>query len=309
MRDDDKGNIEEAAVKMTESTTTLVEPSMGGKSMRAEQGDEGFSEDLMDNLDLREARPDLLKIDATVGKATMKGIVDSGSLKRRPFKVTGVNGTTSICRSKVPWAVIYLTPSKLQLGRPWGTYNGVGIEERTRGTYVSWISGKARYELNASKAREDPVRVNDEGYVDVAWIVHDGTDRSYVPDSEESRLGPDYLGDKEDSEEERLEVERANARTERMIAEWKRQQDEEERREREERGRPPRPNQLDKGKGRARSASRDSVEPPAKPAKEGEGACDDIIEVDEDMEEAFVRVIQGENDEDEWETFHLGSDQ
>jgi len=96
-------------------------------------------------------------------------------LKDKTFRITGVNGVVSRCKSWVPGATINLTAGKLAtfddlyvledadfemiLGRPWATSNGVNIEEQTRGTYVSWLSDGHRYEINVSKVRQPLRRV------------------------------------------------------------------------------------------------------------------------------------------------------
>ena len=367
MKDNNMENSEDEHLKIE---TKAASEDLGKriKSMRAEQIEEEISEDLLDNLDLREARSELLKIEATIGDAVMKGIVDTGSmvnmisaakaeesglpsvpLRRKPFKVIGVNGVTSICRSKIPSAEIFLTVKQhvthgdlyvldkadfdLLLGRPWGTYNGVGIEERVRGTYVSYITGVMRYEVNASKARSIPVRIgradvelayrnesdtsvsDEEGEEPLealtARIIRDGTDQSYVPDSDEDQLGPGYIRKETDSEEERLEFERANRRVKDKIAEWRREQDEEADDEREggrggedrSEGTPP-PNQLDKGKRKAYDTPSESEEAERPPKKARKRTRGNIIEVDEDMEEEYITMTQDDVDEKEWEEFY-----
>ena len=351
---------------LNETKKPSMDPGKQVKSMRAERIIEEFSEDLLDNLDLREARAELLKLEATVGEAVMKGIVDTGSmvsmisadmaeasglpcvpLKRRPFKVIGVNGVTSVCRSKIPGAKIYLTSEKhetegdlyvldkadfdLLLGRPWGTYNGVGIEERVRGTYVSYITDTKRFEVNASKAHSIPVQIgeveagfcyrrqsdtsesDDDEEVNrvlTARVIREGTDRSYVPDSEESRLGPEYVKEEANSEEDRFEVERANRRVKERIAEWQREQDEEaddekeEGREKEGREWTPPPNQLDKGKRKASRVESDSDESAEQPRKMRKKERGGIIEVDEDMEEEYITMTHDDVDEEEWDKFY-----
>ena len=211
----------------------------------------------------RIARGDLLKLDITLGNAKLTGVVDSGSmvnmisakkleesglpsipLKGRTVKVMGVNGNVSRCKTWIPGAEILVTSGKLItygdiyvmddaefegiLGRPYCTLNGVNIEERPRGTYVSWISNGARYELNASRAHWPPTMIeqleadlavqeedeeteeteeedeeegddDDEDDDDEPMIAlavsaksRDGTDRSYIPISNESREAPDF---------------------------------------------------------------------------------------------------------------------
>ena len=364
MKDSNMDNSEDEHLKI-ETKAASEDLGKRVRSMRAEWRTEDFSEDLLDNLDLREARAELLKLEATVGEATMKGIVDTGSmvsmisatmaeesglpsepLRRRPFKVIGVNGVTSVCRSKIPKAKIYLTSEKhetesdlyvldqadfdLLLGRPWGTYNGVGIDERVRGTYVSYITDKSRYEVNASKAHAVPVRIGradmkfchrredsdssseeEESAAEVltARIIRNGTDRSYVPDSEEDRLGPDYIKDETDSEDDRSKVKRADRRVKEAIAEWQRERgeeadDEEEGREKESNEWTPPPNQLDKGKRKASEITKESSESEETPRKARKRTRGKIIEVDEDMEEEFITMTQDDVDEEEWEEFY-----
>ena len=121
-----------------------------------------------------------------MGRGKMVRIVDSGSmvnmisvklleetglpcvpLQHKSFLVTSINGKSSCCRYWIPGTTIFVTMSKLPmysnvyvlddvncgmiLGRPWSTLNRANIKEKVRGTYVSWISHRAHYELNVSK--------------------------------------------------------------------------------------------------------------------------------------------------------------
>ena len=184
----------------------------GGKTrvLRTEETRRRLREEDERNDGMREARAELLKIEVTVGDATMMGIVDSGSmvnmisarmleesglpsvpLREKAFRVTGVNRRTSQCKSWIPKAKILLTKKQvvtegdlyvledadfeLILGRPWATLNGVNIEEKVRGTFVSWTSGKERYEINASRTTRPPVQVEEDD-VEVNHAEHEDDD-------------------------------------------------------------------------------------------------------------------------------------
>ena len=250
-----------------------LEPE-GIKIMRAKRSNEGMRELVMESQERREARKDLLKLKSTVGEARMMGVVDSGSmvsmisaekleisglpskpLGEKSFKVTGMNGGSGYCRSWVEKAKIYVTPSGLEttsdlyvldnadfdllLGRPWMTFNAVNIMERARGTYVSWISGDTRYEINVSRARRTrvpptvEVRSETDGSEDdreraqtvatyaVKSVPRTGTDRSYIPPSTVSQEGPDYLDKPEESdgEQESVKAERCDAQD--RVSNWR----------------------------------------------------------------------------------------
>ena len=315
------------------------------------------------NEGVREARAELLKIEATVGDAVMMGIVDSGSmvnmisarmleesglpsvpLREKAFRVTGVNGRTSRCKSWIPKAKILLTKKRvvtegdlyvledadfeLILGRPWATLNGVNIEEKVRGTFVSWTSGNERYEINASRTTRPPVQVEEDDVEvnraeqedDDEWedtmtaltvrVRSQGTDRSYVPNSEISRAGPDYLEEQEVSEDAE-EVDEANRKAQERVKGWRREQegdadDEAEIGEEEDEGeRAPPPNQLGQAKDKARERDDGPGERPGKPTKRKRvsQAPRHQIVVDKDLEEGFSRMIQFNANDNEWERF------
>ena len=328
--------------------------------LRAEEVVEGVQGVILRRGNTSEVRSELLKIEATVGDATMSGVIDSGSmvnmisaqmleesglpsvpLNEKSFKITGVYGRTSRCSAWIPEATIRLTTRKLPtygalyvldeadfdliLGRPYGMLNKVGIEEKDRGTYVSWNSGKERYELNVSKTLQTAVQIanvtadlcledsdgskSEESVAAYAIRIakKEGTDRSYVVDSEEDRNGFEVEEEPTFLEEERELVE-ANQRIREKIAGWRREQgkgkDEGQGDSDRENQLPP-PNQLGKGKGCAREASEEEAlpkEPPKKPSVRKKK--EHRIVVDRDLHEGFTRMIDEGVDRDEWEAFY-----
>ena len=134
---------------------------------------------------LGDPRDDLLKVPATVGRAKITAVFDSGSqvnvlsdrwLRRcglpvstegvERYRISGVNGGLARCIGRIPNARIYLTDSELEtvgdlivveecgfdllLGRPWATVNGAGLREAMEGTYLSFNSEGCSYEVNVS---------------------------------------------------------------------------------------------------------------------------------------------------------------
>ena len=321
-------------------------------------------------LDGRVANPKLPRVTVTVGGVETEGVVDTGAeaniisarlveaaglaavpLGDQSFGVSGVLGKEGRCEYWVTNLPVYLTPQKLVtyanfhilegasepllLGRTWGTLNGVGIREAKRGTYVSWISGDARYEVLASKAGErelgdprmiamgvrQPTKTNDsedEAIKVYAVNTHkaEEPDQSYVPDSEESRLAPDFLEVDQRSEAELEQLETLRWAKDR-VAEWKKGmlreiddaddegEDEEEVRSRTDREWTPPPNQLDKGKGKAREDDEESEGSSGRPHKKQRvrNSRNKLMKVDQAVEESFTRLEQMEADEGEWELF------
>lgn len=115
------------------------------------------------------------------------------------------------------------------------------IEEKDRGTCVSWNGKKKRYELNVSKASqmvvqianvtadlclEDSDRSESEESV-AAYAIRiaktEGTDKSYIADSQGDRKGFEYEEKPTFSEEER-ELAEENQRIREKIAGWRREQ-------------------------------------------------------------------------------------
>jgi hypothetical protein len=105
------------------------------------------------------------------------------------------------------------------LGMPWLENNKGAVIKRDRGTYVSWVSGTSRYEINAAVTRVMPVQVEDEEELGSEGDESDATegrltsyavrikrgpptDQSYIPNSGESREAPNYLEPEAASEEE-----------------------------------------------------------------------------------------------------------
>ena len=376
MRDDvlDEQCVSPKAAKGGESTFPGPE---GIRVMKTKRSGEEMRELVMDTRGGREARKELLKLKATVGEARMMGIVDSGAMASmisaerleasglpskplgdRSFKVTGMDGGVGYCRAWVEAAKIYVTPSGLEttsdlyvlenadfdllLGRPWMTFNEVNIMERQRGTYVSWMSGDTRYEINASKARRAKLprvvkrqearegnteesdnegdRIQTVAAYAVRSTIDHGTDRSYIPWSIETQEGPDYLeedkGSKEDEETEETVRRKAQAKVE-TWSKRKREEEEEADDEREE-GERDTDDQWDAddepegGKVREQkfpvgrpSTKREKTtySPPGRAEAEGEEESEGIIVVDRNLEEDFASLVQEEANEHDWERF------
>ena len=333
IRDDQPGDVE-------------IEPS-GSKEAKASEDPKGVFLGNLERVDGREARGDLLRIQITIGNATMIGVVDSGSminmisakkleesglpsvaLKGKSFKITGVNGGTSVCKSWVPGATILVSADKKATygdvyvledadfefiaGRPWSTLNGGKIEERTRGTYVSWITDDLRYEINASKTSDlavnlveaqvdssrTEVKDSDEEEKPIAALVvrvNKGTewDLSDVPDSQESGDELDYGEFEGPKGGKEVEGKEQWTEEEGVLEEGKEEEE-------ENRGLTPTPSE--KGKGRQREESVEDL--PDQPSKKSRGnQRHQKIIIDQDLEEGFSRMIQtGANDE-EWEKF------
>ena len=314
----------------------------------------------------REARSELLKLEARIGNATMTGIVDTGSmvnmisqdkleesglpsvpLKGRSFRVTGMNGSNSRCKSWIPKATIYLTPEnlvttgelyvlenadfELLLGRPWGTLNGAGIAEKRRGTHVSWISGVQRHEVNVSKANQRPTVVeeidvdlcqadtSDEGTsegtddedgegVVPAYAVRamqvDGTDRSYVPDSVETKASAEFFQDQGRSEDDEQAAE-VNRRAHEKVKQWNQEDADDEGDGKGVMWSPP-PNQQDKGKGRAWDEGNTEEEAEREAEAKGKGvseAREEIIEIGQDLEEEIIQMVSNRATDEDWDEF------
>jgi hypothetical protein len=338
------------------------EPSKGGprKVMRTEETSE-----LPVWMDPRKSRARLPKIEVTIGGVTTDAILDTGSmvnmasaakaeetglpivpLDREAFGVAGIFGTEAKCTSWIPDATIFVTagmkPTKgaifiledadfdMILGMPWLEDNKGAVIQRDRGTYISWVSGNSRYEINASKTRVMPVRVGDgkgprpesddsdstDGRLTsyVAKLVKEPvTDQSVILVSDEEQEAPNYLQSQEvpDSDEDPMEaIEWARG----QVAEWKRRRDDDDDDdadnaddEKDRKGKRPArrestppPNQLAKGKEKARRREEGKSQRPAKKRRIQQR---DLIVVDRRVDEEFSRLEQAEADESEWETF------
>ena len=134
---------------------------------------------------LGDPRDELLKVPATIGRAKIMAVFDSGSqinvlsdkwLKTcglpvctdgiERYRITGVNGGLARCVGRIPNAKIYVTDSELEtigelivveecgfdllLGRPWATVNRAGLREAIEGTYLSFNSEGDAYEVNVA---------------------------------------------------------------------------------------------------------------------------------------------------------------
>ena len=196
---------------------------------------------------LGKPRESLLTVPATIGRATMTGVFDCGSqvnvLSDRyakvcglpimaegaeRYRITGVNGGLARCVGVIPNVKIYLTESELEtvgelivvkdggfdllLGRPWGTTNSAGLREAPEGTYLSFNSEGARYEVNASpnpsydkSAGETDEETHTKHHKNTYRVAAASyTNETPVPDSEPERNLPQDKGsDNEDSEEEK----------------------------------------------------------------------------------------------------------
>ena len=353
-------------------TQPLDDGGASAKVLRTEEvGSGGGARMIFDEKEPREARAELLKVQAVIGDATMTGVIDSGSmvnmisaakleesglpsepLTHRTLKVTGVNGVTSYCRTWLPDATIYFSKNKsptygalyvledadfeLILGRPFGTYNRVGITEEETGTHVSWDSADGRrYQINASRARKPATRTRvqeveickmEDGTEGTSESEAEGATTAFavriernqnkggilVPDSQEERPEPD-LSDPESlaRSEEVAEIEKANRLAQERVAKWKREMEEEADDEGggidggdEENEMPP-PNQLDKGK-RRREEQEESIEAKSDRPMRGKRVRkerEDAIEIGRDLEEDFARMKQTKANRREWIDF------
>ena len=356
MRDD---VLEETGTNRLEKEAS-TEKKTGVKVMRAGgRREEGIQVERREER-LVKKKADVPRIKATIGDATMYGIVDSGSnsnvisadmaeatglpivpLGGKSFSVTGLNGDPIRCKYWIPNAALYLTDSKLVTyadlhviegvdcdllyGRDWAVNNGVGIQERERGTYVSWISNGTPYELNVTRKGTEPIETRDRG-IDLCLTNEDEpeddeetsalsmmvrtkrgppTDLSYAPDSETSQLAPELNKAREFSSEGEKDADDVVRWARDRVTDWKRKKEEEEAAEADDEGMPerelaPSPDLLDKGKGRARDE--EGVRQKKRRRRVGR-VREGPIEVDRDLEEEFTKLVQDEADDREWKTF------
>lgn len=332
---------------------------------------------------LRKADVPMLKV--MIGEAGVWGIVDSGSqaniisakvaeatgqpvlpLKGKSFSVTGVDGVPVRCKAWIPRARVFVTSAQVEtiadlhvvegidcdllLGRPWAIDHQVGIQERPRGTYVSWKVDDTWYDLNVTLARAVELKrarrrkaiaarkryqvdsEEERSYLSVYPVrVRDqGTDRSYVPDSEASRVAPEAPEDGECQEESVGEQERndAVAWARQKVTEWKRKWEEEGALDGDDEGEvddkpgdvislsdgdeeSPPPNQL--GQKKSVKKPNPGVEEEVVEGKDGQVESrkrkrsthtrTNVVEVDKDLEEEFAKLVQEEADEEEWDAF------
>jgi len=332
IRDDAQEELETPGPRIVEGQKKQGESALG---KRRKEG--GAKEVFLGNLERvggREARGDLLRILITIGDATMVGVIDSGSminmisarkleesglpsvaLNKKSFKITGVNGGSSRCKSWLPGATIFVSKDLRETygdvyvledadfefiaGRPWSTLNGSRIEERERGTFVSWMTGPTRYEINASKTSDLAIRAagsqvhlltKEETEEPVAAltvrIAEPEIDQSCVPDSLESREELDYGGDEGGNQ-----LGEGNQWEEGDLGSNGYKEDEEDYR--------PSPVLQNKGKGRQQE---DKFETKPKKRTKKPRPSQRII-VDQDLEEGFSRLVQSGADKKEWEEF------
>ena len=134
-------------------------------------------------------RRDLLRVPARIGKARVRALFDTGSevnlishnlLKqsgipwiREPackISVLGVSGEATRCIGRVPRMRISTTQHGLPtygrfnvlpnsnvaiFGRHWGTENLAGLEERSDGSHLNFVSGRQRYGMNLAPIEKD----------------------------------------------------------------------------------------------------------------------------------------------------------
>ena len=358
------------------------EPTVGEEGLKKTSMEEGrvsrvlrseVARDIPTIVHLREAKAELLRIEVTMGKVTMPGVVDTGSmislistdlweksglpsmpLDGMSFPVIGVSGKSTRCRSWVPGATLYLTENRrptntnvfvldevncsLILGRPWMRKNWVCILERPRGTYVRWEDKEGEHEITAWRdpdarpplANESDVEVHQasellgeeddeeyEGNVDLVQALtvragREGTDRSYIPDSELDRVELEEVEDVVEEEggrsEDTKEVEETKRRARRKVDSWREEEagygdDEKEDEDKEEGEWSPPPNQLDKGKGRWQEESLAELRAGPSRSREVVHVRDRRVVVDRDLEERMTSLVQREADEQEWDDF------
>ena len=145
-------------------------------------------------LDLGKARDKLPTVEARVGRARMRAIIDTGAMvnviSERMFKKAGlprnddtlqlkdVNGGSKGSSGMIEMAKIYITPNRritvgdlwvmntekfdLLLGREWQTMNRTGIQEKEEGTFLNFRSRGKEYDVNVLPAPEVEGEGDDE---------------------------------------------------------------------------------------------------------------------------------------------------
>ena len=322
----------------------------GGKEvMRVDVGGGKHEWVQMDKAQERR-RMGLLEIGATIGGAKMVGVVDSGSseniiseemaeatglpiipLEEDSFPVNGVSGPPVRCKYWIPNAEIYVTEKKLLTkgdlfivegikvdllyGRPWMVRNRSSIQERDRGTYVSWFSDNVPYELNVTKSKagwwlkdrkgevefcktENEERIDREMTSLVAKRARDhATDRSCVSDSEASNetLSFEYLPDESPA---KLQRARENETRKCRRNEWEESNLEEVAVEGDVDEVEQPSTWMKRRKPRVTEKFRKSVT-----ASTNGDPGRNVIKIDRDMEEEVTRLLQEDVGEEDWKAF------
>ena len=180
-RDDDAEVID--MIRSGEQKESSLRESKGKEVMRANVGAGRIMEAAAKE---EESGPrKLLRIKAKIGRATMVGMVDSGSqeniisarmaaatglptvlLEDKSFPVQGVSGPPTRCKYMIPNAAIYMTDNQLLTrgdlfvvegakvdllyGIPWIDAHEGRIYTQPDGIFVSWISEGQRHAMNAT---------------------------------------------------------------------------------------------------------------------------------------------------------------
>ena len=180
-RDDDVEVID--MIHSEERREPSQKEDKGKEVMRA---DVGAGKSMEIAVDEEEPGPrKLLRIKAKIGRATMVGMVDSGSqeniisarmaaatglptvlLEDKSFPVQGVSGPPTRCRYMIPNAAIYVTDHQLLTrgdlfvvegakvdllyGIPWIDAHEGRIYKQPEGIFVSWVSEGLRHAINAT---------------------------------------------------------------------------------------------------------------------------------------------------------------
>ena len=180
-RDDDVEVID--MIRSEERREPSQKEDKGKEVMRA---DVGAGKTMETAVDEEEPGPrKLLRIKAKIGRATMVGMVDSGSqeniisarmaaatglptvlLEDKSFPVQGVSGPPTRCRYMIPNAAIYVTDHQLLTrgdlfvvegakvdllyGIPWIDAHEGRIYKQPEGIFVSWVSEGLRHAINAT---------------------------------------------------------------------------------------------------------------------------------------------------------------
>ena len=219
------------------------------------------------------------------------------------------------------------------LGMPWLKDNLGAVVQKSRGSYVQWISGLMRYEVKSYKTemgkRKDQVKEEkarevyseDSSGTPVTSCMarirgSPPTDQSCVPDSEEERRAPDFLNLEVTSGDEDVEAEVVKW-TKDTVTEWSRKwekadgdadgEDNAEEGRVETKGEEggvsaSPPNQRTQRKRRERSREVEGEHSRQKQKRRRIARTEDeVIEVTEEMEEEFTR--KKTDDGDEWNAF------
>ena len=160
--------------------------------------DDGIPEELR-SLGLGSSNGKLIKVEARIGKARMKAVIDTGAevniISERMFKRTGlprnfettplgdVNDGVKASLGKIKWAKIYLTPNRLLtigelcvhniekfdllLGREWQERNYGGTQDTEDGTLLRFTSRGVKYEMNVQPIAPGQEETDEESEIDL----------------------------------------------------------------------------------------------------------------------------------------------